>query len=301
MVKSVQVYHYDSFSIEANKGNPAGVVLDTENLTDWEMQEIASKIGFNETAFPVKSDKADLRIRFFTPGHEMDLCGHATIATIYALKEKQLLKNKNEITIETKAGILAIGMNVSHNDQIYITMQHATPQFETFNGSNKDLAHALSIEEEDIVDNLPVLYGSTGVWTLLVPVTSLAVCKKMKPNNDQFPSILSEKPNVSIHPFCFETYHPDANMHARHFSSPFSGTTEDPVTGTASGVMGAYFVKYIHNNSDHPLNLIVEQGQEIGKNGKVKVSVTFKNNKWEIKITGTAVSVKTFIVHLTDS
>ena len=77
-------------------------------------------------------------------------------------------------------------MNVSHNDQIYITMQHATPQFETFNGSNKDLAHALSIEEEDIVDNLPVLYGSTGVWTLLVPVTSLAVCKKMKPNNDQF-------------------------------------------------------------------------------------------------------------------
>ena len=49
MVKSVQVYHYDSFSTEANKGNPAGVVLDTENLTDWEMQEIASRVGFNET------------------------------------------------------------------------------------------------------------------------------------------------------------------------------------------------------------------------------------------------------------
>src|SRR5699024_11336968 len=75
-------------------------------------------------------------------------------------------------------------------------------------------------------------------------------------------SDLSEKPHVSIHPFCFETYYPDANMHARHFSSPFSGTTEDPVTGTASGIMGAYFVKYIHNNSDHPLNLIVEQRSE---------------------------------------
>ena len=115
-------------------------------------------------------------------------------------------------------------------------MQHATPQFETFNGSKKALAYALDIEEEDIDENLPVLYGSTGVWTLLVPVTSLAVCKKMKPNNIQFPSILNEKPNVSIHPFCFETYHPDANMHARHFSSPFSGTIEDPVTGTAISV-----------------------------------------------------------------
>ncbi|MES3705051.1 PhzF family phenazine biosynthesis isomerase [Staphylococcus cohnii] len=301
MVKSVQVYHYDSFSTEANKGNPAGVVLDTENLTDWEMQEIASRVGFNETAFPVKSDKADLRIRFFTPGHEMNLCGHATIATIYALKEKQLLKNKNELTIETKAGILTIRMNVSHNDQIYITMQHATPQFETFHGSKKALAYALDIEEEDIDENLPVLYGSTGVWTLLVPVKSLAVCQKMKPNNALFPSILNEKPKVSIHPFCFETYHPDSNMHARHFSSPFSGTIEDPVTGTASGVMGAYFVKYIYNISDNPLNLIVEQGQEIGKNGKVKVSVTFNDNEWDIKITGTAVSVKTFIVHLTDA
>ena len=51
MVKSVQVYHYDSFSIEANKGNPAGVVLDTENLTDWEMQEIASKLALMKLHF----------------------------------------------------------------------------------------------------------------------------------------------------------------------------------------------------------------------------------------------------------
>ena len=102
MVKSVQVYHYDSFSIEANKGNPAGIVLDTENLTDWEMQEIASKLALMKLAFPVKSDKADLRIRFFTPGHEMDLCGHATIATIYALKRKQLLKIKTKLQLKLK-------------------------------------------------------------------------------------------------------------------------------------------------------------------------------------------------------
>jgi len=72
-VKSVKVYHYDAFSKEPNKGNPAGVVLDGDELTDVQMQEIALKVGFNETSFPVKSEVADLRIRYFTPGHEMNL------------------------------------------------------------------------------------------------------------------------------------------------------------------------------------------------------------------------------------
>ncbi|MDT3958599.1 PhzF family phenazine biosynthesis isomerase [Staphylococcus kloosii] len=298
MVESVQVYHYDAFSTEPHKGNPAGIVLDAEKLTDSEMQKIASSVGFNETAFPLKSDKADLKIRFFTPGHEMNLCGHATIATIYALKEKKLLKNKPEYTIETKAGILSIGINEQNDNKIYIIMQHAVPKFETYTGSNEDLAQSLGIKKEDISDDLPVLYGSTGVWTLLVPVNSLATCKKMKPNHSQFPSILKEKPNVSIHPFCFETYDLDSDMHARHFSSPFSGTTEDPVTGTASGVMGAYFLKYVSNKIDNSLELIVEQGQELGKNGKVQVKVTPNENEWNIQIVGTAVYVQTFKINL---
>jgi len=48
MAESVQVYHYDTFSTEVNKGNPADIVLDTENLTDAEIQKIASNVGFNE-------------------------------------------------------------------------------------------------------------------------------------------------------------------------------------------------------------------------------------------------------------
>lgn len=296
-MKSVHIYHYEAFSTEANKGNPAGVVLDTEHLTTKEMQEIASRVGFNETAFPVKSDKADLRIRFFTPGQEMDLCGHATIATMYALKTKGLLKNKSKLTIETNAGILTIGINVS-DDKVYITMQQATPQFETFTGSKEALAHSIGIEKEDIDDNFPVLYGSTGVWTLLLPVKSLFICKKMSPNNQSFPSILKEKPKASIDPFCFETYDANAHMHARHFSSPFSGTIEDPVTGTASGVMGNYYAKYINNNLENPLNLVIEQGQEIGKNGKVLVEVTTNKNNYDIKIIGNAVYVKDFNITL---
>ncbi|WP_342505374.1 PhzF family phenazine biosynthesis protein [Sporosarcina sp. FSL K6-2383] len=293
-MKSVTVYHYDAFSTEPNKGNPAGVVLNGDDLTDKEMQEIAVKVGFNETAFPVQSSVADLRIRYFTPGHEMDLCGHATMATIFALKSRGLLTEKDELTIETRAGILPIRIDSLTDDTFYITMKQASPQFEEFNSSSEELAHAIGLEKSDIDGDFPIVYGSTGIWTLLVPIKTLSAFKRMKPNTEIFPSILKEIPKASIHPFCLETYDENADMHARHFSSPFSGTIEDAVTGTASGVMGAYYATYIDNDFEEHLNLVVEQGHEIGKDGRVQVGVSKNQESYDIEIRGNAVYVKEF-------
>ncbi|MCP3028710.1 PhzF family phenazine biosynthesis isomerase [Halobacillus sp. A5] len=297
-MESITVYHYDAFSKEPNKGNPAGVVLNGDELTDIEMQEIAFEVGFNETAFPVKSHKADLRIRYFTPGHEMNLCGHATMATVYALKSRGLLGDKKELTIETKAGILPIKINTSVADEILITMNQTSPQFKQFTGSKEDLANSIGLKESDLHDDLPILYGSTGAWTLLIPIKQLDVFNKMEPNNKQFPEILKEMPNSSVHPFCVETYDSNADMHARHFSSPYSGTIEDAVTGTASGVMGAFYAKYIKQNSNESIKLIVEQGHEIGKDGRVIVDVSKNSESFDVQIIGNAVFVKDFQVLL---
>ncbi|MDL4843062.1 PhzF family phenazine biosynthesis protein [Aquibacillus rhizosphaerae] len=294
-MKTVKVYHYDAFCEVPGKGNPAGVVLNGENLTENEMQEIAFKVGFNETAFVINSTVADLRIRFFTPGHEMNLCGHATMATISALWSHGLLVNQpDKVTIETKAGILRISIKSLTNHDIRITMSQGVSEFEKFNGSINELAKSLGLEKHHIEEELPVLYGSTGVWTLLVPIKELKSFKKMNPKNNLFPSILNEIPKASVHPFCLETYDTNASMHARHFSSPFSGTKEDPVTGTASGVMGAYYVKYISNGQS--TNLIVEQGHEIGKDGRVVVNVSQTDGKYDVEITGNAVYVSDFLI-----
>lgn len=288
-MKLIKVYHYDAFSKKPNKGNPAGVVLNGDDLTETEMQDVAFKVGFNETAFPIASDRADLRIRYFSPKQEMELCGHATMATIYALKTNGWLENKTELTIETNVGVLPIRITKNEQKEIHITMKQALPQFKKFEGSRYDLAKAIGIEEVDFDDELPIMYGSTGAWTLLIPIKSLDIFNKMEPNNKVFSSILNEIPNASVHPFCLESYYEEADMHGRHFSSTFSGTIEDPVTGTASGVMGAYFAKYIKKESDMPINLIVEQGQEMNKDGQVIVNVAENN---EIEITGNAVYVK---------
>ncbi|SDN24739.1 phenazine biosynthesis protein PhzF family [Fictibacillus solisalsi] len=294
-MKTVKVYHYEAFSKVPHKGNPAGVVLNGDELTEEEMQEIAHKVGFNETAFPVRSKSADLKMRFFTPGHEADLCGHATMATLFALKTKGLLGDKTDLQMETNVGVLPIQVH-SDGQDIIITMQQASPEFRDFNGSIEELAHSLGIEHDDMDFNLPITYGSTGNWTLLVPIKSLDAFKRMKADNERFPSILKEMPHASVHPFCLETFDQDADMHGRHFSSPYSGTIEDPVTGTASGVMGAYYAAFIDQKAESPIHLLVEQGQEIERDGRVKVQVTKSDNRMKIQITGTAVRVDDFEV-----
>lgn len=154
------------------------------------------------------------------------------------------------------------------------------------------------MEENELHDDLPILYGSTGIWTLLVPIKELKSFKKMKPNTRIFTSILKEMPNASIHPFCLETYDAQADMHGRHFSSPTSGTIEDAVTGTASGVMGAFYAKYIDSSFKETLNLTVEQGQEIDKEGRVMVHVSKSGENFAVAITGNAVYVKDFDIRL---
>ena len=294
---TITVQQYDAFSTVPNMGNPAGVVVKGDHYSEKEMQKIAKQVGFNETAFAMTSEKADIRIRYFTPGHEVNLCGHATMATIFALQSQGLLANKTTITIETKAGILPIRLEEKAGN-LYITMQHAAPQFEAFNGSKAALAESIGIVEDELHPDLPIVYGSTGLWTLLIPVRYLASFEKMNPQTAKFPSILNEMPNASLHPFCLEALDETADMHARHFSSPYSGTIQDIVTGTASGVMGAYYAQYVDREVAYPKTLVVEQGQELGRDGRVQVHVNKVDNNLNISITGTAVYVKDLKVHI---
>ncbi|WP_242294503.1 PhzF family phenazine biosynthesis isomerase [Bacillus cereus group sp. BfR-BA-01381] len=299
-MKTINVFHYDAFTNKPNMGNPAGIVLEADGLTEEEMQIIAEKVGYNETTFVLSSEVGDIRMRYFTPGFEMDLCGHGTVGTLYALREKGLLEEKSNLTIETKAGILPIQIGVNENGETFIKMRQAAPQFKEFTGSKEELAHSIGLEVNDLDVSLPIVYGSTGNWTVIVPIKNLDACERMNPNNAAFPSVLKEIPNASIHPICLETYDEQAQMHGRHFSSAYAGTIEDPVTGTASGVMGAYYAMYLEKDFDHEMELIVEQGQEIHKDDRVTVYVTKAegNANLQIDIAGTAVYVKEFEVSI---
>lgn len=289
-----KILHYDVFSSEVDKGNPVGIVLKADNLSEAEMQDIAKQVGFNETVFILKSDEADLKLKYFTPGHEINLCGHATIGALFCLNELRYINGDKIINIETNVGILPISFSVE-NSELYVTMKQDRPEFKAFEGDIEGLAKSIGISKDEIDMEKPIVYGNTGTWTLLVPVKSIKSFEKMKSNNKAFPDILKEIPKSSVHPFCIEAYDEEAFMHARHFSSPYSGTVEDPVTGTGSGVMGAYYMKYLEKDKKY-IKFTVEQGTEIGRDGRVVVEVEKNSEDVEVYISGTAVFVKEIVL-----
>jgi PhzF family phenazine biosynthesis protein len=296
-MNTVIVYHYDAFSLIPDQGNPAGVVLFADLLSEIQMQRIASQVGFNETVFVLQSLDATLKLKYFTPGHEINLCGHATIAALFCLKSRGMLNDLNEVTIETNVGILPIQFSHGPEHELIIRMKQENPQFQAFEGDQEKLAGSIGLELQDLNSDIPIVYGSTGIWTLLIPIKKLESFQKMKPHSHLFPEILLENPRSSLHPFCLEAYNPEALMHARHFSSPFSGTVEDSITGTASGVMGAYYLTYI-NPSLNFIQFTVEQGQEINKDGRVYVEANrCSNTEMNVYVSGKAVFIKEITIN----
>ncbi|HJR03832.1 MAG TPA: PhzF family phenazine biosynthesis isomerase [Methylomirabilota bacterium] len=295
-----RVLHYDAFAPRPGMGNPAGVVLDAGDLSDQAMQAIARAVGFNKTAFVLPSTVADLRLRYFTPGHEMDLCGHATVGSFVALHQHGRLPGAGyprRLTLETRAGVLPVTVEAGGASEPVVIMAQAPARFESFEGDRARLARVLGLGLDDLRADLPVLYGSTGIWTLVVPVHGLGTMRRMRPLTAEFPSALTGQPGASIHPFCVETIHPDAHLQARHFSSPRSGTVEDPVTGTASGVLGAYHLEFI--DPDAPAPLVIEQGQEIGRDGRVWVWIERRDGRCHPRVGGTGCFVRELAIEVT--
>ena len=108
MSESIKIFQIDAFTKELFKGNPACVVPLSEWIDDNILLKIAKENAVPETAFFVKK-KNSIYLRWFTPDLEMDLCGHATLATAHCLV-KHLGYKSNKIKFETLSGILEVSI-----------------------------------------------------------------------------------------------------------------------------------------------------------------------------------------------
>nr|WP_270493756.1 PhzF family phenazine biosynthesis protein [Eisenbergiella porci] len=99
-------YVVDAFTDKVFKGNPAAVCILSEWIPDMLMQNIAKENNLSETAFTVKRENI-YELRWFTPGGEIDLCGHATLGTAYVLF-RFIEKDSGSISFQTKSGQLIV-------------------------------------------------------------------------------------------------------------------------------------------------------------------------------------------------
>jgi len=269
----IRVKKINAFTDYLTGGNPAGVVFDSPVLSYKQMAYISKILKVSETAFVYPSKKADFKLRFFTPSVEVDLCGHATIATFYtmALENKIFKENTSQ---ETKIGILPIKIEYDSNKKVRkVMMKQARPQIKDIHIDISIIADSLNIPVEEIDEKIPLKAVSTGLYTLPISVKKYDVLKEMKPDFKKIRQICEKNNFGSYHVFTFETLELDSVYHARNFA-PLYSVNEDPVTGTANGAVCSFLLK---NKIIKGNNFICEQGDIIGRKGRVFVDIKNDN------------------------
>lgn len=284
-------WHIDVFTTQPYTGNPAAVVTEAEDFTNEQMQKIAQEVNLPETVFVSSSLRASFRLRFFTPAQELNLAGHPTIAAFYALMDEGSLSSAegtHTLAQETSAGILPVKIQIAEEQAPKIVLTLPKPQFMAI---YKDIAIALAlgVEEKELIKDCPIQTVSCGLPQLMVTVKKLATLEKLKPDATQVTKLARHGDFSSIHVFSLETYDNQSDTHARHFVPMGERIIEDAVTGTASGAMAAYCLKYGLTDKRY---LTAEQGHIMGRPGKVEIEIASVDKEIEaVKIGGKAVIV----------
>ncbi len=282
MKKLHNVYQIDAFTDKPFQGNSAGVVYSDE-LSDEEMQLIARELNVSETAFIARSDKADFNLRWFTPKVEVNLCGHATIASMQYLVDRGIIKKNTEVTFDTHSGILTCK---SENDLYILTLP--IPKIEIFNGNKEEILSALMINSEDIGNDFPFLLADKSY--LYIYVKNLEALRNVSTNFSALRKLTEQKKEFeAVTVFTTETFEKNNSAHLRFFA-PYFGIDEDPVTGSANGPLILVLMELglIDINTEEK-SFIFEQGDFLGRNGRVTVIYSPKENK--LSIAGNAFTV----------
>ena len=271
-MKEVIIKIVYAFSIRGTGGNPAGVVLDADTLTNEEKQLIATKVGLSEIAFVSKSIVADFKLEFFTPTRQIAHCGHATIATFTYLKQTGLIKGDRS-SKETIDG----------NRDIYFKngfayMEQTSPSFKNVETELPEILESLNLSKIDLMENHSPSIVNTGNSFLIVPVANNTVLKRIAPDMEKITKY-SEKHNL-IGYYIFSLSAEDNVAASTRMFAPRYGIEEEAATGMAAGPLACYLMA---NNFTSATELIIKQGEYMRAPSPSLINVNIVLENGEIK------------------
>ena len=258
----MSLYKLTSFPKTEFGGNEAGVYLNADNLTKKEMLKIAKEVNYSETAFVMKSNKADFRVRFFTPLHEVDLCGHATIATFNLLRDLDKIKEGN-YTQETKVGILDL---IIKKDEVF--MGQPLPEFYEILKDNE--LNTCFLNHNFVNKTLPIQVVSTGMKEIFLPIKDIETLNKLKPDFEEIIEFSIKHNVIGIHAFALSD---EVDAYGRNFA-PIVGINEESATGTSNGALGCYLHKYVTKKHEY----ILRQGYSMNLPSEIKTNLEYQED-----------------------
>jgi PhzF family phenazine biosynthesis protein len=214
-----KITQVDAFTNTPFMGNPAAVcVLPGPGKADW-MQKVAREMNLAETAFLHRRDDG-FSLRWFTPSVEVDLCGHATLASAHVLWEEGYLPLAQQARFHTRSGLLTAGRQ---GDWIEMDFPATPPEPAD---APEELKRALGVE---------VLSVGKSLFDYLVEVDSEETLRGLKPDL----TLLASVPVRGVIVTCKGTSG-EFDFVSRFFA-PQSGVPEDPVTGSAHCTLGPFW------------------------------------------------------------
>jgi len=303
----------NGFSDHPKGGNPAGVVYLSEELnqekqfplhenmhakqqalTETQMQQIAAKLHFSETAFITRLNDRSFAIRYFTPAAEVPLCGHATIASFSYLYQKgviadgvyELVTKEAHLSVEVSAGIIWMEMDQPEMDQVLD--QQMTER----------ICKAYELRTDALDEQLKVRIVKSGLRDIHVCVKSREDLMNAVQHEEDVRKISEELDVVGVHMSCLNLRNKAKNLESCDTESaeitaycsnyaPLYDIPEECATGTSNGGL-TYYLYQMGRIKENQINCFL-QGEHMNRPSKVYTKVRILEEKPTVWVGGCGV------------
>jgi len=273
-----QIQRLSAFPFEGKGGNPAGVLLAAQGLTESRMQEIAAHVGFSETIFVTSENGPRMRVRYFSPEMEVDFCGHATIAAGVALGEAN---GAGEYIFETNTGDVRVKVSTHAGGYETELTSTAGRISEIEDADLEALLDALGWSKFLLAPGYKPLIANAGNSHPVLVIDSIETLQTLKYDFEALKLIcrVNKWPTVQL-----VARESESVWHSRN-PFAFGGVYEDPATGSAAAAFGLYLrdTGKIQPNE----SFSIKQGFAMGQPCLLNVSV----GQNDCSVSGTAIRI----------
>ncbi|MBQ2781710.1 MAG: PhzF family phenazine biosynthesis protein [Oscillospiraceae bacterium] len=275
----MKAYVMDAFSAQIFGGNQAGVALPETTLSDALMQQIAAEFKHSETAFVQKEADGTVTLRYFTPAGEVELCGHATIASFALLRSLDLLQDDLH-TAHTKAGDLTIDVS---GDTVWMDMAPPVLLRELPEAEWPALYEAYGLTVADRPEGFVPKIVSTGLADIMMPVRDHETLMRAVQNAPVVTDLSKFYDVTGVHMFCLGE---DCTAYCSNYA-PLYDIPEECATGTSNGALTYYL--YLQGLVKAGEENVFVQGEHMNRPSEIRSRLKVEGDAVTVQVGGRAV------------
>lgn len=293
---SVRVFQVDAFTAERFAGNPAGVILDADALSDRDMRLLARELGSADSAFVLAADGEDhdLRVRFLTPRGESPFVGHATLAVHAVLASIGSAPRPRQ---KQRSGLVRVELlDRAAVPRIAIHQTPAPLRDRVDATTLEQLLQALTLRHAELDLRCPPQLAGSGSARVLLAVDAAPTLARLTPDFPRLAQLCVALDAPGVFVFTLQPGLPGVLTEARMFC-PALGFPEDPVSGNAHALLARYLLQQgllnpaqrLADGTD-VLEFTGAQGHHMQRPGRVTVRLALRGREIDtVSIIGQAV------------